>query len=168
MSQFPVIPPGRRVTSGLLMSMLPLQVIKQSQTLRASTTTLTADPELVLPLEASAQYIIDGHIIYGAASATPGLQCSIVGPAGSSGVWSANAPAVSAVPDPALMRWRSFGLSSSTGFGSNGSNNAGMRIHANITTTTAGNLSFNWAQSVSNATATEVQAGAWIRAFRAS
>src|SRR5690606_39741904 len=57
--------PISRIDAALLQSMLPLYIYKTSSTDRTATTTLAADPDLQVELEAGAVYCIEMYIYFG-------------------------------------------------------------------------------------------------------
>jgi hypothetical protein len=167
---YPVYPAGRRITASLLQAAIPLEAMKAADTDRASTTTVTADPELVLALAASAEYQIEGMILTSCSvagvSGGPDILCTLAGPAGAVGNWTLMGPSTAATSDDNAVRQRAFTLGSTAGYGHPNTNTIAMILHARIITTTAGTASFNWAQVASNAAATRVAAGSWLRATR--
>ena len=66
MPTYPQIFAGRRLTPSLLTSMLPVQLWKNANTDRASTTTLADDPDLTTVLEANATYRVTFYLHYAA------------------------------------------------------------------------------------------------------
>lgn len=163
MSQFPTIPAGKIITSGLLMSMLPEWVGKTTSTPRTSTATVAPDPELQAPVVASAEYTFWGYIRYSGGQ-TGDFKAQFTGPAGSTGSWAARVMNVSDIDqsDPsnatrvALNSPKSIGCISTT---------AAQTIQFTgrmYTAGTAGTFSFDWAQDTSNATATSVEADSFF------
>jgi hypothetical protein len=130
-----------------------------------NSTTYQTDTQLTVPLAANAVYAVDAFIIY----STPDN-------AEYKNQWS--------VPSGATILWAPWGLSGGTSdtgsirtpVGSGGgwtltstlpsTTNVSARPVGTITTTTAGNLAYQWGQSVADAAATTVHAGSWIRAHR--
>jgi hypothetical protein len=136
---------------------------KAASTSRASTTTMANDPDLALPLAANASYDFTLPLGYaGNGVGTPGgsIKIGFTVPSGATVVWVSNAlaagdwitsPAGSGQTD---QLWR--GGSTPT-LGADGTSNCGCVIRGEVTTGgTAGSLNFQWAQSVSSATACSV------------
>jgi hypothetical protein len=163
---YPTYLAGQRITPSLLQAAVPLEAMKTADTDRASTTTVTADPELILALAASAEYQIEGMILTSNANQAGDLMCTLAGPAGAVGTWSVMGPDTLASSDANTIRQRSFGLGTAAGYGHPSANQVAYPLHGRIITTGAGNASFNWAQVASNATPTRVAAGSWLRAIR--
>lgn len=93
------------------------------------------------------------------------MRWSGVGPSASSG-WDTTAPEVLAAADMEVAQTGSGTLN----YGVNGTTNGvSIMIHGYVATTiTSGNVVIQWAQRVSNATATTVLAYSWLRAERVS
>lgn len=166
---YPVYLAGARITASLLQSAVPLEAMKQADTDRNSTTTPAADPELLLALEASAEYQIEGFLLTSSAAAGASggdLLCTLAGPAGSTGTWSIIGPDTASTGDANTIRQRAFNIGTTSGYGHPNTNQIALMLHGRITTTTAGNASLNWSQVTSNATAVRVAAGSWLRAVR--
>lgn len=163
MSQYPQILAGQTVTAELLMSMLPLDAAKTVSTSRASNATATADPELQVQVEANAEYEFTAFIRYSGGT-TGDLKCGFTGPSGSSGSWGARTMSTTAtvatdssdaIRTP-LGSTKSIGCISTT---------AGQTFTAKgrlITSGSAGTFSFDWAQDVSNATATVIESDSYF------
>lgn len=165
---------GRTATAATVLG-VPQYAYKATYTDRTSTTTQTADPELTLPLDASATYLAEFHLFVGGVAS--GLMVtSWITPSGATGLKGVHGPASTAA-----------GTDSATNAGDNipgrfGSHNFGTTVtygrrNANtnllyavetgvITTTTAGTLALAWAQSASNATFTRMGLGSWMRVTR--
>jgi hypothetical protein len=144
-----------------------LYAYKSAQTSRASTTTLANDPGLFLALEASATYIVDGYVVYSNALAAgsadikvafavpAGVSASQVTMYGTSGVVTAD-----------LVTYDLTANSGTRDSPGNGATAMAFQPKASCVTTTAGNVTLQWAQNTSASTATIVQAGSWLRATR--
>ncbi|AVH57893.1 MULTISPECIES: hypothetical protein [Streptomyces] len=169
MSQYPVIQPGTTVTSGLLMSMLPVEVSKSSATSRASTITLADDPDLQFQLAANATYFIEFFIRYAAVS--PGKFRMDFGtlPAGASGNYAIDAldQVVTGGTGDTRMGVHNPTTPIVLGDRASGSNQCLAQASVYITTSsTPGTLALRWAQETSSATATVVSAGSYARLKR--
>ncbi|WP_425244858.1 hypothetical protein [Streptomyces sp. NEAU-NA10] len=167
MSQYPQIFAGDLLDADLLMSMLPIQARKSVSTPRASTTTATADPELQAQVAANAEYGFAAYIRY-SGDQTGDFKCAFTGPSGSSGSWGARTMSTGATlaTDSSDAIRTPIGATKSIG---NISTTAGQTINVQgrlITSSTAGTFSFDWAQNVSNATATVVEADSYFILWR--
>lgn len=141
---------------------------KTSDQTVTSSATLVNDTELVVPVVANAKYILTGMIIYRAA-ATPQIRTTWAVPAGATMLWNPGAlsSSVTATPDGSINR-AVYDLSVVPALGCSGAAQS-VVAHATgrvVTTATAGNLQFQWAQATSNATGTVVKSGSWIQLVR--
>ncbi len=146
-------------------------VIKSANTDRASTTTLTADPHLSKGLLASATYLVEIGLAYIADSTGTGAQgfncsfpysgsASLIGPLLGyktangviTGLFGDNASPMPSGVAPILQE--SGGLSDH------------LTARFYLATTTAGNLTVDWAQAVSSANFTRLRGGSYIRVTR--
>jgi hypothetical protein len=166
MSKYPVINAGTTPTVTVLNGMLPDTAVKSSPTSRASTTTLTADPHLVVSLEANAVYDLDIDLAYnGGTNGSSDLKFGFTGPSGftmSFGAWLVSIPAGTA----------SSGGTQGTTLTS-GSVGTGTPLAARVsgtvaTTGTPGSLTLTWAQNTSSGTATTLTTGSKMRVKRQS
>lgn len=133
-----------------------------------SSTTLQNDDLLVLPVVANARYIMDALFFYTGAGDGPtgGLKLGWTGPSG------------------ATMLWNNFGTNQNTGalvgynvvaenigggrgVGTNGGTQMSCAPKGTLVTgASSGNLQLQWAQGGSNATATVLKVGSFIRLTR--
>ena len=170
MSRYPVLYAGQRMTAdGVLTPMEQQFVLKVSSEDRSSTTTLTADSDLQIALEANAVYHVEMYIHY-ATQSTPGFQTEWSVPSGASGNrWCLGAGSTQVASDNVGGRW---GVHNFTGtlveYGDRNSstNLNGALEQGVITTSSAGTLALTWAQVVSNASNTRVGAGSFMRVTR--
>lgn len=168
MAVYPNLYAGMKADADLLTSMLPIHAAKSVDTPRGSTTTITADPELQVAVEASADYRFEMMIRY---SGSPDADMSVIiaGPSLATGVWGGN------FISP-LTQTSAEGTKSSirTPIGSqrdiaciSTSTSMIIMISGRLkTAATAGTFSFNWAQQTSNATSTIVSADSWMELRR--
>ena len=162
MSQFPTIYAGQRLTSGLLMSMMPQWALKTASTSRSATTTLASDPDITLSVTANARYIVQGLLLF-AADPTADLKIGWTAPTNANFQWSmigqstaATAGSGSVITDGQDLTSTSFGLGGVT---SNAKTmTAQLRGYLTVGST-AGTFALQWAQSTSSATATQLLAG---------
>jgi hypothetical protein len=151
-----------------------LRARKPADTARANTTTLAPDEHLSIAVAANAVYEIDGVLYISSGSLTPDFNAAINGPAGSGGQWNivgppAAAPTGAAVADADVQRMAATtinGGSRSYGIANTGTI-YGLPVHGLVETAgTAGNVSVDWAPTVSNATAVNLKRYSWLRLTR--
>lgn len=170
MAQFPVITAGTRLTADVLNSMLDNFIFKPADTSRASNTTMSNDPDMVCPVDANATYFIEMVILF-AGIATAGFRTQWTVPSGSSfnkriaGPGSANAAEANA--NTTEMRWSVVSATSAVNY-TNPRNSASLQVYTIETAiaqigATAGNITLQWAQTVSQTTGTVVAANSYIR-----
>lgn len=146
-----------------------IPITKLTTTSRASTTSLAADPDLVIPLINARTYLVRGVIVFTAA-ATPDLKydwdysSNVAAAEGYNAIYSAShGPAAST---PFVIRFQSQGDSEADQAISGNDTTTygwivvGFTIDTHATNST--NLSFRWAQNTSNATATTVRRGSYL------
>lgn len=143
-------------------------VAKTSDESVTSSTTLQNDDELFIPVVASATYIMTSMIVYRAA-ATPQIKINWTVPAGGTMLWTPGSldSAVTAGFNGNINK-AIYDLSVAPTLGCGGAAQSIVATPSGVITTssTAGNLQFQWAQFASNATATVVKAGSWIHLVR--
>jgi hypothetical protein len=154
---FPSILAGSTITAALLSSMLPQFAWKTADTSRATTTVLANDPDLVLPMAASASYLFLVSLDYeGAAVGTGDIKWHFTGPTGFTmryHRWHVDTSGAASVG----------GLASESGTPTAGSAGAaslkGITMAGTVFNgSSSGNLTFQWAQNTSSGTATIVHA----------
>lgn len=98
-----------------------LWAYKTASTSRASTTTATDDPHLVIPVSANATYIIEGWILSSSAGTHDGdLKSTIIGPTDSTGRWNFLMTSTTASADPDMVRIVSTTIASTLAVGQPG------------------------------------------------
>jgi hypothetical protein len=164
MAVYPTVYAGMRATADLLSSMLPLHAAKASSTSRASTTTISADPDLQLPVEANAQYLIHFYFrISGVAAADMDIQFTT--PAGCTGSYSVTgrlAPASAADTDARTSVRLSFNVETQYPTPSTAIAQVSHGAGRLITGAAAGTFSIDWAQTVSSTTASVMESDSWL------
>lgn len=158
---YPAVAAGARLTPPLLTGGLPTVVMKTAAESVASSVTLQDDNELTFPLVANATYIVDAYLIahqtVDAATAID-INTEWSTPSGSSGGKWCFGPQLGMTDRENTSMVASFHLHATDrryGLDSSGETVA-IHEHLIILTTTAGDLTFRWAQSTSNANATVV------------
>lgn len=169
MAVWPNLYAGMRATADLLTSMQSMHAAKASSTSRASTTTISADPDLQLPVEANAQYLLEGYWRFSGAAAA-GIDIQITVPTGTTGSYSDSGRLAAAQVDSGTRTSTRLTFGVETTFSTPSTSAAQVLIPSGrvIVGSTAGTLSIDWAQNVSNATATVMEADSWIRLSRIS
>lgn len=145
----------------------PFTAVKPADTSRASTTTQSADPDLVLALAANASYYITGYITYfGNTQGNGDLKFSFTAPAGSTAQWVPLFVTTSGSLTNTLNP-QSPGTSNNVTAGTSAAADRAVTVWANISTAgTAGNWTLFWAQGTSSGTATIVRANSLLVAQR--
>ena len=175
MARYPVIYAGQRLTGTLISSIIPDIITKNTTLTRASTTTLTDDPDLVASLEASAFYHVIFYIHYAALDVSQ-LQTAWTVPASASGVRSASGAAwtlaggaaTAAAADGGYSRAGVHGYTTAVRYGTrNSASNQCVAVEESfVSTSSAGTLALQWAQGVSNASPTSLSAGSSLHVRR--
>lgn len=128
-----------------------------------SSTALTNDNELLLPVVANATYEVTAHIIYtaGAAAATNGFKQGWSAPAGASMDWVGHGKIDTDGTNSAASVWMAaLSIGSQLSHGGAGATQLVVVDHGWLEIgATAGNLQFKWAQATSSGTGTVVKAG---------
>jgi hypothetical protein len=127
--------------------------------------TLANDTELLLPLVANAKYQFEAYLIYDGISAAD-FKIAFTGPASSAGVYAAFGPQSGV--SLTSMNSTAANLSGALNLANNAVNSAMCARPSGYITTAAstGNLQLQWAQVATNATATRVFDGSWLKATR--
>ncbi|MFI0236319.1 hypothetical protein [Streptomyces sp. NPDC016845] len=171
MAQWPPIPAGSRITSGLLTSMLPQIMWKGANSDRSATTSFVDDPDLFASLEANATYHATFYLHFAAVDLARFKTMWNV-PAGATGLRSAIGPdqgvSLSGASAGGTGRWGVHAFTTSVTYGTRDSatNQCAAIEDGVISTTTAGTLALQWAQVTSNATATRLGQGSTLHLRR--
>lgn len=173
--RYPTIYAGQRLTGLLLQTMLPDIIFKGTNEDRASTTTVANDAELTATLEANAVYHIQFFIHFAAIEAAQ-FQTQWTVPASATGVRSAvgaayqlaGGAATASAADGGYHRSGVHAYATAVRYGTraSASNQAATLEESILTTVSAGTLALQWAQAVSNASATRVAAGSSLHVRR--
>lgn len=137
--------------------------VKGQTTSRVSTITVTNDPDLQVPIPTSGTYIVKGWFNDASGTSTGGLKGQIAF-SGTivAGYWgmNGNGTAVTTVPLTPIGTTATL-QTAQTGVGN-------MPIDGVLYCTTSGTLTFSWAQNSSNATASVLAEGSYLRVTRVS
>jgi hypothetical protein len=141
-----------------------LKAIKTAVTSKTNNT-LANDSELLLPLVASAKYQFEAYLIYDGIAAAD-FKIAFTGPASSTGVYAAFGPQSGV--SLTSMNSTAANLGGALNLANNAVNSAMCARPSGYITTAAstGNLQLQWAQVATNATATRVFDGSWLKATR--
>lgn len=162
MSVYPNLLAGQRITAALLESMQPLWIGKTVTTDRASTTTISADPELVLPVEANAEYVFEYYWRVSGITAG-GIDIQVSVPTGATGSYSTTRLAADQADTGTRTSTRiAFNVETEFSTPSTSAHQVIGGFGRVITGSTAGNVSIDWAQNASNATASSMHSDSWI------
>ncbi|MFJ2176397.1 hypothetical protein ACIOHE_26340 [Streptomyces sp. NPDC087851] len=144
------------------------EAYKTTDTSRANTTTMTADPHLSVLVSANAVYTLEGVLLYTSASVTPDFQVAVTGPSSVDGSWTLIASSAGSTSDPDAVRTIATDIGSGRGFGVPLAGVVfGGRLFGTVATGgTSGTVGVNWSQFTSNATATVLRKFSWIRLTR--
>lgn len=145
-----------------------LTVHKTSNQNVTASTTLVSDSHLLLPVVANAVYEMEAFIAYDGAFGAGELKVDWSVPSAATLYWALNGPTTGggALYDSNV---RSNGTAAAAGTYGTGGTQTSLNSRGRLTVgANAGNLQFRFAQSASNATATTVYAGSWIRLLRIS
>ena len=142
---------------------------KTADTPRASTTTLAADPHLVLPVAANATYEVEGYIVYDGQIPNADLKWDWTMPTGSTLQWTPWASiiglstSIDNVEKTTTAATANPRTSGTFGFPAKVTARPVGRL---TTSSTAGNLTLVWSQNTSHATPVTMYAGSWVRLRR--
>lgn len=143
---------------------VPQVVVKTSATIRSSTTTLTNDPDFIFTSLPAGTYQFDLFLSTTGASIGTGdikVTMNYTGTV-SSGTWQGIGTNVSG-STVLFNNGGSIGSGIGQPFGTNGGNFTGLLINGAMVVSTSGTLSLQWAQNTSNATATNIRGGSYMR-----
>lgn len=135
----------------------PLSERKNSNESVTSSTSLQDDNDLLLTLEGSNTYAIEGVILASSTSATPDIVIGFTGPVGSNikvGYTTAD--------DNGVLQASGVG-SARIALPANSA--TAIMLKGTVTTSSAGDLQLRWAQATSNGNATIVGAGSYLQAL---
>lgn len=168
---------GNLTTSGIGQILVKT---KSADTSRASTTTLTSDPHINFTLAASATYIIDGFVYYGA-DTTGDIQLAWTIPTGATGQWLGNGVGTSVASANGsggtttnnatswgyTLRAESTSIDAARAYGGiDTSTLFGVQLTGTIHAGTGGTFALSWAQNSSSSTATKLYTDSWVRLQR--
>lgn len=176
MAGFKNFVPGEILSAADLMK-LPQHnyVVKPSDTARANTVTITADPHLTLAVAANTDYVLDGFVRYSATNPSGGIALGWTAPASATMDWSPGMAVSYDTQGTPSIEQQSFTITSGAGgvgLGSGGASNPFIIVARPYgllrVAGTAGNITMRWAQQTLHADATVVRFGSWLRITKVS
>ncbi len=167
------IPAGAKVRASELNAALPIFGRALADvSVTSSTTLVNADTGLAVALEADSIYVWDAYIAYDA-GATGDLKLAWTVPAGVTGHWAGlglGTGTAGSIGDMSAIRAAGYGSGNTLSYGGSASFSGLLALRAVgfiDTAGTAGTLQLQFAQATSNATATILKGGSWIRVVKA-
>lgn len=129
---------------------------------RTSTTTLTAEDQLNVPVVADATYVTEGYFLVSSASNTPDFKGQLNGPAG---VHSFTVHGLDVAATGASGSLFAFGGAIVFQLAAV-SNSCGYILKGLYRPSASGSYGLDWSQNTSNATATTLKADSWLKLTR--
>lgn len=162
---YPTYAAGQRITAALLRSAQPQAVRKTADESRAATTALADDTHLIFAAEANAVYTMYGWVKYFADPA-PDIKMQFTVPTGCLGEWAWIMPGQATVAGSVngyAVRTESNDVGAvRTGYGTSDTQQNTPVSGIFRMSSTPGNIALQWAQNVSNATATTLFTDSWL------
>lgn len=164
MPQYPTWLAGQTARASTLMAMEPWWAWKAAATSRASTTTISIDPDLQIALPGAGTYQLDAWINYtGGTLGSSDLKVAVeYSGAFSFGVWGVNGINTAGTTS-VTVNGQAIGSNTLT-LGTSGSTFYTIDIRGHLVATGAGTLGIFWAQGTSSATSTNLRQGCWVKA----
>lgn len=162
---YPIYAAGQRITAALLRSAQPQAVRKMADEPRSATTTLADDTHLLFAAEANAVYTMWGWIKF-FADPTPDIKMQFTVPTGCLGEWGWVMPgqlsAAGSVNGYSVRTESNDVNAVRTGYGTSDTQHNTPVSGIFRMSSTPGNIALQWAQNVSNATATTLYTDSWL------
>lgn len=166
MARYPDLTAGQRLTATLVRSMLPLTIVKTVTETVNNSTTMQNDNELLLSVEANAQYLLTMMLIYSSGS-TPDIKLGWSGPSGATMNWVPHGIGSSVGTLTGDIFTQSQNIGSTPALGGPAGLTSVAHVVGHLTvSTTAGTLQFRWAQNTADPSDTNVLATSWMRLER--
>lgn len=173
MAKYPPTPAGLKPTGDLLQLMLPQIAYKLVTESVTSSTVLQNDNDLFVPVAANSTYLMELLLLHDSDNnAAADIDISWTGPTGATmnwGVHGANINETGSSGTITATNMQTRLINEEATFG--GGDSTGTTAFASgllITSGTAGTLQLQWAQNTSNAVATNVRAGSWLKLTQAA
>ena len=133
--------------------------VRTTQGTITSSTAITIDTQLQLPISATGTYIVQGWINDGGGTSAGGMKGQVTFSGSSAGgYWSSNGVGTSVTTVPLTSIGTPVQMQSAQ------TGTASMPLIGMLQASSTGTLSFNWAQQVSNGTPSVVSAGSYLQA----
>lgn len=168
MAKYPVFLAGMTLTAAKLVASQADIVTKGTTESVTSSTTLQNDDELFLSVEANATYIMEAYIAHSSPTAAD-IKIGFTGPASATMAWGGVGVATISTSSAAAteMETRLRTISEALSFGGAASSGTTALLSGTlITSGTAGTLQLQFAQVVSDGSASQVRAGSWLKLQR--
>lgn len=170
MSVYPTWRAGKKVTAALLTQQQVHTVMASSDLIRNNTATIADDTALLFPLVANALYIVEAYVAFNAASGTPDIATSWSVPAGTTGgrfCYGATSPGGTFTDESnGRVTVRSQTQTGTVTYTQHTAQQSITEVLSLITSGTAGNVVFGWAQNTANASNTTRLAESYLRIER--
>jgi len=170
MTVYPTWRAGKKVSAELLTEQQTHIVIASSNLVRSNTATPTSDTALSFALAVDARYIVEAFIAFDAVSTTPDITVSWSVPSGTTGgrfCFGAATPGSTFTDETnGRVTVRSQSIGSNTNYTQHDNPQSITEILSLITSSTAGNVVFQWSQSTATASNTTRLADSYLRIER--
>lgn len=166
-----VIAAGQKLRASEINDAMIKTVRAPSDISKTSSTAFSDVTGFALALEANCAYLFDGYIGYNSIAAAD-FKLALAVPAGATGHWGAHGLATTTTGSVGVIngeRKAAFGDSNALAYGGSDLTIGALFVRPAgyiLTSSTAGVLQVRFAQNTSNATATVVVAGSWLRATK--
>lgn len=178
MAQYGAFSVFQRVTADALNALIPDVYYKSGSTSRASTTTVVDDPDLIVPVQANELCLIEFYVKYsggttGTAPGTgPGIRTHWGVPSGTTTNRQVTGPGSGATDSAANNisgHWGVHGTATDEDYGWRSTTGSSLWLYEWAVVqvgSTAGNISFQWAQTTSGTSPVLVTGGSFARHTR--
>lgn len=156
---------GDRFTAHAYNRSRPVFAWKTGSTSIASSTTEQPDPELWLPVEPFATYLVEAGFAF-TGGTTGDIKIRFAVPAAAQGRRHTIGPALSTTGASGNARIAVYGWTTSVAYGTGTTTVCAMEEGEISTESTGGILQVEWAQQVANATATVLETASYLRVQR--
>jgi len=158
---------GQDITADLLNAGLPRVIRKTADTVKNNTTTVAADPELQISLEANAVYVWEGWLKYDVRP-TSDIQIDFSAPSGALGEWAGmgagSGTGASTAAGYSIRTETNDITQLRTYYGTTASNPMALFLYGTIRMgSTSGTFSLDWAPANAVAEDTTVYTDSWLK-----
>lgn len=145
----------------------PLLRVKTADESVTSSITLQDDNHLTIPVGASEVWLLD-YILFATGAATGDIAIGLAGPASTTAVFGGFGLTRAATTNESGVRTNATTIAGSVSFGLVASETNVISVNAYVSTTASGDVVLQWAQRVSDGTATSLIIGSHLKAYRLS